>query len=77
MRAGIIQLFASSNTSPGVGIFLDSPLWLWMCVYGVALTKEDLEQALSVCLKAGLCDVAVLKGMANKLHILYLYKRPL
>lgn len=43
MRAGIIQLFASSNTSPGVGIFLDSPLWLWMCVYGVALTKEDLE----------------------------------
>lgn len=73
MRASITETFSppSPNTSPGVGnIFRLSPLWL--CVYGVVLTKKDLVQALSVCLKAGLCDVAVLPGRASKPCILYL-----
>lgn len=43
-----------------------------MCVYGVVLTKKDLVQALSVCLKAELCDVAVLQHRASKLCILSL-----
>lgn len=61
----------SPNTSPGVGnIFRLSPPWL--CVYGVVLTKKDLVQPLSVCLKAGLCDVAVSQGSASKPCILYL-----
>lgn len=48
-------------------IFRLSPLW--MCVHGVVLTKRDLVQARSVCLKAGLCDVAVLQGQASELCI--------
>lgn len=48
-------------------IFRLSPLW--MCVYGVVLTKRDLVQARSVGLKAGLCDVAVLQGRASELCI--------
>lgn len=33
------------------GVFIASPLWL--CVYGVVLTKKDLVQSLSAALKAG------------------------
>lgn len=57
------------------GIFLDSHLRSSGCMfYGVVLTKKDLVQALSVCLKLGLCDVAVFAGQGQKtLHTVSLY----